>query len=357
MITISLCMIVKNEEKNLPRCLDSIKDVVDEIIIVDTGSTDQTKEIAARYTHQIYDFKWIDNFAAARNFAFDQGNMQYCMWLDADDVLEEKEEFLHLKQSLTAQTDMVMMKYHTAFDEEGNPTFTYYRERIIRNQADYRWEGAIHEAIAPRGNIFHSEVAVAHRKTGSSDPDRNLRIFEKMISSGCKLTPREQFYYARELTYHGRNEEGAAILEQFLYEDRGWIENKIEACRNLAGCYERLNRPESAFQSLVRSFRYAAPRAETCCDLGRFFINRKEYANAVYWYESALRCPYNEEQGGFTKPNCYGYTPYIQLCVCWYYLGDTEKAVQYNEEAGRVRPQSQAYQFNRQFFESIRKKE
>ena len=80
MITISLCMIVKNEEKNLPRCLNSIKDLVDEIIIVDTGSTDQTKEVAARYTDQVLDFKWIDDFAAARNFAFDQSQMQYCMW-------------------------------------------------------------------------------------------------------------------------------------------------------------------------------------------------------------------------------------------------------------------------------------
>ena len=70
MITISLCMIVKNEEKILERCLDSIADLVDEIIIADTGSADGTREIAARYTEHVYDFPWVDDFSAARNFVF-----------------------------------------------------------------------------------------------------------------------------------------------------------------------------------------------------------------------------------------------------------------------------------------------
>ena len=73
MKTISLCMIVKNESDVLGRCLDSAADLVDEIVIVDTGSTDNTKEIASKYTNQIFDFPWRDDFAAARNFAFAQG--------------------------------------------------------------------------------------------------------------------------------------------------------------------------------------------------------------------------------------------------------------------------------------------
>ena len=77
MITISLCMIVKNEERILSRCLDSVKDLVDEIIIVDTGSTDATKRIAAEYTDKIYDFAWIDDFSAARNFAFSKASKEY----------------------------------------------------------------------------------------------------------------------------------------------------------------------------------------------------------------------------------------------------------------------------------------
>lgn len=90
MITISLCMIVKNEEDVLERCLRSAEGVADEIIIADTGSTDQTKEIARRCGAKVYDFVWKDDFAAARNFAFSKATCDYLFWLDADDVVPEQ---------------------------------------------------------------------------------------------------------------------------------------------------------------------------------------------------------------------------------------------------------------------------
>ena len=79
MATISLCMIVKNEEAVLDRCLSSVSDLVDEIIVVDTGSTDRTREVAARFTRQIYSFPWRDDFAAARNESFSHASMDYCI--------------------------------------------------------------------------------------------------------------------------------------------------------------------------------------------------------------------------------------------------------------------------------------
>ena len=92
MITISLCMIVKDEEKVLKRCLDSAVSFADEIIIVDTGSSDSTKKIAETYTKKVYDFTWNDDFSAARNEAFRHAEMDYCMWLDADDIVSEPEQ-------------------------------------------------------------------------------------------------------------------------------------------------------------------------------------------------------------------------------------------------------------------------
>ncbi|MGY5190505.1 UNVERIFIED_CONTAM: glycosyltransferase, partial [Bacillus amyloliquefaciens DSM 7 = ATCC 23350] len=86
MIIVSLCVIVKNEEEVLAGCLDSVKVIADEMVIVDTGSTDRTKEIAARYTDKNYDFEWVDHFAAARNFAFSKAEMDYILWLAADDI-------------------------------------------------------------------------------------------------------------------------------------------------------------------------------------------------------------------------------------------------------------------------------
>ena len=86
-------MIVKNEEDVLARCLQSLQPVVDEIIIVDTGSSDKTKEIAAQYTQHVYDFLWIDDFSKARNFAFSKATQQYCMWVDADDIISPMDQF------------------------------------------------------------------------------------------------------------------------------------------------------------------------------------------------------------------------------------------------------------------------
>ncbi len=86
-MTISLCMIVKDEREVLARCLGSVKNCVDEIVIVDTGSTDDTKKIARGFTDSLFDYAWNDDFASARNFAFSKGTGDYLMWLDADDVL------------------------------------------------------------------------------------------------------------------------------------------------------------------------------------------------------------------------------------------------------------------------------
>ena len=85
----------------MDRCLSSVKGLVDEIIIVDTGSTDATKQIALQYTDQVFDFAWIDDFAAARNYAFLKANVEYCMWLDADDVIEERIDWFLNSQKYT----------------------------------------------------------------------------------------------------------------------------------------------------------------------------------------------------------------------------------------------------------------
>lgn len=129
MITISLCMIVKNEEQSIARCLNSVKGLVDEIVIVDTGSTDKTKQICRQFTDRIFDFEWVDDFSAARNFAFAQATQDYILWLDADDVLSEDDQkkFRKLKETLSPDVDAVSMEYHLSFDAEGKPNFSLRR--------------------------------------------------------------------------------------------------------------------------------------------------------------------------------------------------------------------------------------
>ena len=158
MQTISLCMIVKNEGAHLETCLTSVADIVDEIIVVDTGSSDATKEIARRFTDRVLDFVWVDDFSKARNYAFDQATMDYIFWLDADDVLLEPDraKMKQLKEALTPSTDCVMMKYNTGFDNSGHVTFSFFRERLVRRALKCRWHDPVHEYLAVYGNI-HQE--------------------------------------------------------------------------------------------------------------------------------------------------------------------------------------------------------
>lgn len=355
MVTISLCMIVKNEEDVIERCLKSAADLVDEIIIVDTGSTDHTKEICAEFTDKIYDFIWTDDFAAARNFAFAQSVCMYSMWLDADDIMTESDRrvFAGLKAELTPEINAVMMRYHTGFDSKGNVTFSYYRERIIKNNEGMRWVGAVHEVIQTIGKTMYSECAVTHQKLHPSDPDRNLRIFEKLLKEGKTLDPRQQFYYGRELYYHKRYEDAIRVFEAFLNEKDGWLENKIEACTHCSYCFYALSREKEALHALFGSFLYDLPRAEVCCDIGRHFFDRSRFEQSAYWYERALTCKRDDNRGGFVSPDAYGYVPCIQLCVCLSRLGRYKEAIEYNEKAAFYKPDSEAVVYNRAYFNGL----
>lgn len=354
MATLSLCMIVKNEEKVLARCLDSIHEAVDEIIIVDTGSTDKTKEIAQKYTDNVYDFQWINHFSQARNFSFSKATKDYIMWLDADDVIteENRNKLIKLKENLY-DIDIVMMKYNTAFDENGNPTFSYYRERIIRRTAAHTWKGRVHEAIDCIGKTIYSDIAVNHSSVKTKYSTRNLDIYKQQIADGETMQPRDIFYYGRELYYHKKYDEAINILSDYLESGNGWVENKIEACKILSFCYFETNKFDSAQKALFNSFIYDTPRAEICCQIGNTFMKMEKYDYAIFWFETALTIPKQEQSGSFVDLNSYGYLPCIQLCVCYDKIKDYSKAEAFNLKAGEYRPNSNAYLQNLKYFESL----
>lgn len=352
---LSLCMIVKNEEDVLERCLKSAKPFADEIIIVDTGSTDKTKNIAKKYTSKIYDFKWIDDFSAARNYSFSKASGDYIMWLDADDIIttENVKKIMQLKESSDSSVDIYMFKYNVAFDKNNNPTYTYYRERIIRNSPKYRWESPIHEVISLRGNIKYTDIEVEHRKLKQNPPGRNLKIFNKMISDGVVLDARQQFYYGRELFYNQDDIGAINTLEDFLKRSDGWYENKIDACKLLGELYSRNSDTSSALLALFKSFSYTEPRSNICCDIGKIFFDKKEYKNAIFWYELASTRPQNLTTNAFIEPDTYNYIPYMQLCVIYYRLGDLVKANMYNELAGKIKPNDPNYLYNKKLFSNL----
>jgi glycosyltransferase involved in cell wall biosynthesis len=348
-------MIVRDEESVLARCLESVKALVDEIIIVDTGSFDKTKEIASKYTDKIYDFEWVDDFAAARNFSFSKASMEYQMWLDADDIFDasEQEKFLKMKKELSEKNiDVAMLRYNIAFDEAGRPVFSYFRERIFKREKNYQWSGEIHECISSVGNIVNFEIFVRHAKIKESDPMRNIKIFEKIKSSG-ELSPRHKFYYARELMYLKRFSEAIEWFEKFLAEGKGWSEDNAQACLDIYECYCGLNDKIKGVKGMLQSFYYDIPHAEVCCKLGSFFQGNGDYKTAVHWFKAATELDINERKG-FTDPDCYGFIPFIELCVCYDRLGDREKAFYYHKKAKKIKPKSSSVIFNEEYFKSLK---
>lgn len=144
---ISLCMIVKNEEKVIERCLLSIAHLVDEVIIVDTGSTDRTKEIVAQYTSNIYDFEWINDFSAARNFAAEKASGEWIVVLDADEYVDEENfnEFISELKADNNRYDSYYAKILNFTGSFGESLIQNFHDRIYKNNGEIRYYRKIHE--------------------------------------------------------------------------------------------------------------------------------------------------------------------------------------------------------------------
>ena len=163
--TISLCMIAKDEEKSIGQCLNSAKDIVDEIIIIDTGSTDRTKEIAKKYNARIFDFKWSDDFSAARNEGIRHAAKDWVLVLDADETLDEKgkktikelindketDAVLFLQKNYTNDTSIAgfVSEEHKKNGKSYAGWYGSFIARLFRNHKGYGFEGTVHELVEP----------------------------------------------------------------------------------------------------------------------------------------------------------------------------------------------------------------
>lgn len=355
-MTLALTMIVKNESDVLARVLDGVRGVVDEIVIVDTGSTDATADVARRYTDKVYDFEWRDDFSAARNYALSKTSADYFLWLDADDVVPKRTArgIAELKKTLSPDVDVVMLPYVLARDGKGKPSFSFYRERIVRNRPDFTWRGKVHEAVDMHGNISYAELPIDHAKpSGRTSGTRNLDIYLKMLARGESLTPRERYYYARELFSNDRTREAAAELELFISGAGGFTVNKADACVMLSRCYAKLNRPRDALDAALAACRFTAPTSEACCEIGSRFFELGDLHAAAFWYESALRVKPDTKSGAFVCSDYRGIIPLVWLTVCYDRLGDIRSAYGYHRRAVRIAPDHPSVVQNSRYFERL----
>ena len=342
---LSLCMIVKNEADVLARCLNSVASCVDEIVIADTGSTDDTRSIARQYTRHVFDEPWRDDFAAARNASFARATGDYLLWMDADDVLlpEDRTRLTALRDKLPQEEpDLVFAKYRFG-------SLCYLRERIVRRTSGFMWTGRVHECIVPRGKILHADFGVQHLPRKKKDAARNLRIY-RLWQAETTLHGRDLFYYGRELYYNGLYTEAVAVLREML-NGEGWYVNKIEACRTIANCKRARGDTDGALEALLQSFRYGAPRGGICCDIGELFLQSGRDEEAAFWLETALNCPDRSGEGDFDCPEERTLRPLLALTRLAYLHGRQTLALQYHRRAEALYPEHPAVRCNRTFFE------
>ncbi|WP_338708081.1 glycosyltransferase family 2 protein [Paenibacillus amylolyticus] len=362
MITISLCMIVKNEERTLARCLDSVAGIADEIVIVDTGSSDRTMDIAAQYTDQVYTYEWTEDFAAARNESFAKATQEYILWLDADDVLlpAERAKLEVLKQQLPSggKTEAVILNYTLAEGAEGSPLVTDRRLRLVKRDAGCRWHGRLHEQLSfPRGEVITADIAVTHRREAGHHSARNVRILRKWIAEEGVAQGRLLFYYAGEC--YDRQRYAAAVrgYMKLLEQPSGYREDRLIACARLAECYERLGEPGRKLGALLQSFQYDLPHADLCCAIAACFHERQEPVSAIYWYMQAVDVSSRDPGLRPVPMACRTWLPHARLSLCYAHLGNWEQALMHNTKAREYLPNDPGLLANRQKLEVVVRKE
>lgn len=348
---LSVCLIVRDEEEVIERCLRSAKKFADEIVVVDTGSKDKTKDIALRLADKVLDFKWIDDFSAARNFAFDNASGDMLMWLDADDVvLDADAKKICALKNLASPADLYMCEYVLSHEEDMTPIFSYKRERIFLKAKKFRWVGRVHEVIVPSGRVENCDIKIYHKKEKPAPSGRNLNIYKKMLSEGGVLSPREQFYYARELMFNGLTEEAVDALEKFLSMPDGWVENKIQACIDIAMCHEKLSQTEKQRLALFRSFEFAPPRSEVLCRLGNSFLKSARFSEAIFYFKLAISQAESIGEGAFVERELHDFIPALQLCYVYSLTGDYENSYKYHLISKSLKPDDKAVLHNEEFF-------
>ena len=273
--TISLCMIAKNEEQYLEQCLRSVKDIIDEIIIVDTGSTDKTKEIAKKFNAKIFDFKWVDDFSAARNECLKHAAKDWILVLDADEVLDKEgaNTIMELINDKKNDAFMLLQKNYTnessiagfVNEEHKKNNITYagwygsFIARLFRSKKGYKFEGTVHELVEPsieskNGKIAATSIVLHHY----GNADKNI-------------TEKKKKYYLELCKKKvGKNKDAPSYFELgVLYKENNDFDNAIKSFKKTIG----LNPKHSM----------------ALYELGVICEKQKDYDEAIKNYTESLR--------------------------------------------------------------------
>ena len=190
-MNLSVCIIAKNEEKNIRRCLESLKSYNFEIVVVDTGSTDDTEKIAQQYTDRVYHFQWKNNFSSARNFAISKSTKTYVMSIDCDECIDyiDVKKLQNLLAERKKQVGRIKIRNHLTKSGTGQEN-TEWINRIFSKEL-FHYEGCIHEQVTAMNGeeyeTYQAPVVILH--TGYDLPEnerkqkaeRNINLLQQEL--------------------------------------------------------------------------------------------------------------------------------------------------------------------------------
>ncbi|MFN3200189.1 MAG: glycosyltransferase [Bradymonadia bacterium] len=256
---ISLCLIVRDEEDFIAGCLESAAPVVHEIVVVDTGSTDRTMEIARYFNAQVVQFTWIDDFSAARNAALDAATGDFVLFLDADERLsgDSYGPLMSLLEADDPEQPTLYLPQIVNVDAEGRHLGADHMARLWRHQPWIRFEGRIHEqAVAQQGHSvrmwFVDQVQIVHL---GYDPGlmaargkhaRNLKLLEAEMQARPD-DPQVWFHLARQHYSAGDNVAALPLLVDVI-EHGGAVNHALSATVFAVECLRSLGQPEEALE-------------------------------------------------------------------------------------------------------------
>ena len=254
---VSLCLIVRDEAENLPGCLGGLRELFHEVIVVDTGSTDATKEVAAALGARVFDFPWQDSFSAARNESLRHATGDWVFWMDADDRLDgtNRRRLRELLAALGDENAAYVMKCRCLPGRPGGTVTVVDHVRLFRNDAHVRWTYRVHEQILPAlraagADVRWAGVCVDH--LGYADPalrrkklGRDLRLLRLEVAEQPD-DPFTLFNLGQVTLDLGNPGEAIPLLRRSLAgSDPGAsIVRKLYAL--LADCHRALGQPAEA---------------------------------------------------------------------------------------------------------------
>ena len=330
MKTLSVTIICKDEESNLARLLPKLN-FANQIVVVDTGSSDDSVSVAKQYA-DVYFYGWRNDFAKARNYAISKATSDYVMWLDCDDDISPA-TITKIKRWISddnQQQDCVYLKYRMGAASQ----FWFWRERIIRRGKQCRFKGFIHEAIVPFGQTHYLDCEVVHTSI-EDHSKRNLAIYRSALDKGRRFTLRDKYYYARTLWENSLYADAVPILSRISVNSKAYVADRTSAYKLLARYYLKKSDYATALRYLSNSVALLPPDAETCCLFADAYYLSANYPCAVSWYEIALQTRF---QLGFVNDYYKLLYPSIQLSVCWWRQGDVRKAKHYHNIAKSCDP-------------------